>query len=218
MQLTANLRTKQGKRAVRRFRAKGNIPAVIYGPETKPISITLNKFEVEKIFHKISEALPLKLELNTGDRVETLEVFIKNVQVDKVTDEIVHIDFYKPAKGHTMKISIPVRVVGKAEGVEKGGIMEVLHSELPVETLPSAVVEYIEIDVTKLGLGQSIHVKDLKLPEGMKALLNPQEAVVTIVVPRGLAAEEEVKPAETTAEPEVIKKGKKEEEEAEEEK
>ncbi|HEY8541372.1 MAG TPA: 50S ribosomal protein L25, partial [Pseudothermotoga sp.] len=147
-----------------------------------------------------------------------LEVFIKNVQVDKVTDEIVHIDFYKPAKGHTMKISIPVRVVGKAEGVEKGGIMEVLHSELPVETLPSAVVEYIEIDVTKLGLGQSIHVKDLKLPEGMKALLNPQEAVVTIVVPRGLAAEEEVKPAETTAEPEVIKKGKKEEEEAEEEK
>lgn len=218
MQLTGNLRTEHGKRVVRRLRGKGNIPAVIYGPETKPISIVLNKFEVEKAFHRISEALPLKLELNMGDHVETLEVFIKNVQVDKVTDEIVHIDFYKPAKGHTMKISIPIRVVGKAEGVEKGGIMEVIHSELPVETLPSAVVEYIEIDVTRLGLGQSIHVKDLKLPEGMKALLNPQEAIVTVVVPRGLAAEEEVKPAETTAEPEVIKKGKKEEEEAEEEK
>ncbi|HOJ88150.1 MAG TPA: 50S ribosomal protein L25 [Pseudothermotoga sp.] len=215
MQLTATLRTERGKRVVKRLRAKGNIPAVIYGPETEPLSISLNKLEVEKIFHKISEALPLKLELNTGDRVETLEVFIKNVQVDKVTDEIAHIDFYKPAKGHTMKINIPVRVVGKAEGVEKGGILEILHDELPVETLPSAVIEYIEIDVTKLGLGESIHVRDLKLPDGMKALLNSQEALVTVVVPRGLSVEEEAAaaaPAETAAEPEVIKKGKKEEE------
>ncbi len=213
MQLTANLRTEHGKRVVRRLRNKGNIPAVIYGPETEPVSITLNRFEVEKAFHKISESMPLKLELNMGDHVETVEVFIKNVQIDKVTDQIVHIDFYRPAKGHTMKISIPIRVVGKAEGVEKGGILEVIHSELPVETLPSAVVEYIEIDVTKLGLGQSIHVRDLKLPQGMKPLLPQQEAVVTVVVPRGLAAEEEVKPAEATAaEPEVIKKGKKEEE------
>ncbi|MGJ8453758.1 50S ribosomal protein L25 [Pseudothermotoga sp. U03pept] len=218
MQLSANVRTEHGKRVVRRLRNKGYIPAVVYGPETEPLSIVLDRLEVERAFHKISEALPLKLELKCADRVEVIDVFVKKVQVDKVTDQIVHIDFYRPAKGHAMKINIPVRIVGKAEGVEKGGILEVIHNELPVETLPSAVVEYIEIDVTKLGLGESVHVKDLKFPEGMKVLLHPEEAIVTVVVPRGLAVEEELKPAETTAEPEVIKKGKKEEEEAEEEK
>lgn len=218
MQLSANVRTEHGKRVVRRLRNKGYIPAVVYGPETEPLSIVLDRLEVERAFHKISEALPLKLELKSGERVELVDVFVKKVQVDKVTDQIVHIDFYRPAKGHVMKINIPVRIVGKAEGVEKGGILEVIHNELPVETLPSAVVEYMEIDVTKLGLGESVHAKDLKFPEGMKVLLHPEEAIVTVVVPRGLAVEEEVKPVETTAEPEVIKKGKKEEEEAEEEK
>jgi len=218
MQLSANVRTEHGKRVVRRLRNKGYIPAVVYGPETEPLSVVLDRLEVERAFHKISEALPLKLELKCADRVEVIDVFVKKVQVDKVTDQIVHIDFYRPAKGHAMKINIPVRIVGKAEGVEKGGILEVIHNELPVETLPSAVVEYIEIDVTKLGLGESVHVKDLKFPQGMKVLLHPEEAIVTVVVPRGLAVEEELKPAETTAEPEVIKKGKKEEEEAEEEK
>jgi large subunit ribosomal protein L25 len=217
MQLTAEIRTEHGKRPVRRLRNQGIIPGVIYGPEMKPMAIKLKKQEVEKFVHALSEAKPVTLQINVDGETQNIEVFVKKVQIDKVTDEIVHIDFYRPAMGHVMRIEIPIRVVGKPVGVEKGGIMEVLHTELPVETLPSALVEHIEIDVSGLDLGESYHVRDLKLPEGMKALLASDEALVTVIVPRGLQAEEVVTaaPAET-AEPEVIKKGKKAEETEEE--
>ncbi|WP_448516587.1 50S ribosomal protein L25 [Pseudothermotoga sp.] len=217
MQLTAEIRTEHGKRPVRRLRNQGIIPGVIYGPEMKPMAIKLKKQEVEKFVHALSEAKPVTLQINVDGKTQNIEVFVKKVQIDKVTDEIVHIDFYRPAMGHVMRIEIPIRVVGKPVGVEKGGIMEVLHTELPVETLPSALVEHIEIDVSRLNLGESYHVRDLKLPEGMKALLPADEALVTVIVPRGLQAEEVVAaaPAES-AEPEVIKKGKKAEETEEE--
>jgi large subunit ribosomal protein L25 len=217
MQLAAEIRTEHGKRPVRRLRNQGIIPGVIYGPEMKPMAIKLKKQEVEKFVHALSEAKPVTLQINVDGETQNIEVFVKKVQLDKVTDEIVHIDFYRPAMGHVMRIEIPIRVVGKPVGVEKGGIMEVLHTELPVETLPSVLVEHIEIDVSGLDLGESYHVRDLKLPEGMKALLASDEALVTVIVPRGLQAEEVVAaaPAETV-EPEVIKKGKKAEETEEE--
>jgi large subunit ribosomal protein L25 len=217
MQLTAQIRTEHGKRPVRRLRNQGIIPGVIYGPEMKPMAIKLKKQEVEKFVHALSEAKTVTLQINVDGETQNIEVFVKKVQIDKVTDEIVHIDFYRPAMGHVMRIEIPIRVVGKPVGVEKGGIMEVLHTELPVETLPSVLVEHIEIDVSGLDLGESYHVRDLKLPEGMKALLASDEALVTVIVPRGLQAEEVVAaaPAETV-EPEVIKKGKKAEETEEE--
>jgi len=217
MQLTAEIRTEHGKRPVRRLRNQGIIPGVIYGPEMKPMAIKLKKQEVEKFVHALSEAKPVTLQIDVDGETQNIEVFVKKVQIDKVTDEIVHIDFYRPAMGHVMRIEIPIRAVGKPVGVEKGGIMEVLHTELPVETLPSVLVEHIEIDVSGLDLGESYHVRDLKLPEGMKALLASDEALVTVIVPRGLQAEEVVAaaPAETV-EPEVIKKGKKAEETEEE--
>jgi len=217
MQLTAEIRTEHGKRPVRRLRNQGIIPGVIYGPEMKPMAIKLKKQEVEKFVHALSEAKPVTLQIDVDGETQNIEVFVKKVQIDKVTDEIVHIDFYRPAMGHVMRIEIPIRVVGKPVGVEKGGIMEVLHTELPVETLPSVLVEHIEIDVSGLDLGESYHVRDLKLPEGMKALLASDEALVTVILPRGLQAEEVVAaaPAETV-EPEVIKKGKKAEETEEE--
>lgn len=217
MQLTAEVRTEQGKRPVRRLRRQGMIPAIIYGPEMQPMAIKLKRQEVEKFVHALSEAKPVTLQIKIGEELQSIEVFVKRVQIDKVTDQIVHIDFYRPAKGHTMRIEIPIRVVGKPVGVERGGIMEVLHTELPVETLPDVLLEHVEIDVSGLNLGESFHVRDLKLPEGMKPLLPLDEALVTIIVPKGLEVEEiETAVAPTEVEPEVIKKGKKAEETEEE--
>ncbi|MGB9789821.1 MAG: 50S ribosomal protein L25 [Thermotoga caldifontis] len=213
--LTAEIRTERGKRPVRRLRKQGMIPGIVYGPEMEPVAIKLKKQEVEKFVHAFSEAKPITLKIKTDTGEQEIEVFVKKVQIDKVTDEIVHIDFYRPAMGHTMRIEIPIRVVGKPIGVEKGGIMEIIHTELPVETLPNVLLEHIEIDVTKLDLGQSYHVRDLQLPKGMKVLLPAEEALVTIIVPKGLEVTEvAAAPAET--EPEVIKKGKKAEETEEE--
>ncbi len=216
MELKATVRKEKGKRPSKRLRKEGLIPGVVYGPESEPVSIALDASQVKKVVGRISESVPIKLLLEHGDKVDALDVFMKRIQIDKVTDEVIHIDFYKPAAGHTMKINIPIKITGKAAGVEKGGILEVIHSELPVETLPTTVLEYVTIDVSKLDLGESIHVSDLQLPEGMKALLPKDDVIVTVLVPRGLEVEETTAAATTLEEPEVIKKGKKEETEEEE--
>jgi large subunit ribosomal protein L25 len=214
--VNAQLRSVVGKkRAVRRLRAQGVIPAVAYGPGVeKPLNLTLNKIEFMKLFRGITESTPLTLVVADESGKEVLKhmAFIKMVQYDKVTDELRHVDFYIPEAHHKMKINVPLHIVGKADGVEKGGIMEVLHHEVVVETLPDRVPEQIEIDVTSLGLGESIRVKDVKLPDGVKIDLDPEDVLITVVVPRGLEVEETPTTA-TNVEPEVLKKGKKEEEE-----
>ncbi len=202
------------KRAVRRLRAQGAIPAVAYGPGVeKPLSLVLNKTEFMKIFKHITESTPLNLVVSDENGKKLFEhlAFIKMVQYDKLTDELRHVDFYVPEAHHKMKINVPVEVVGKAIGVEKGGILEVIHHEVPVKALPDRVPEVIKIDVTKLDLGSTLRVKDVALPEGVEIDMDDDDVLITIVVPRGL--EVETTPTETTAEPEVVKKGKKEEEE-----
>ena len=202
------------KRAVRRLRAQGAIPAVAYGPGIeKPLSLVLNKTEFMKIFKHITESTPLNLVVSDENGKKLFEhlAFIKMVQYDKLTDELRHVDFYVPEAHHKMKINVPVEVVGKAIGVEKGGILEVIHHEVPVKALPDRVPEVIKIDVTKLDLGSTLRVKDVALPEGVEIDMDDDDVLITIVVPRGL--EVETTPTETTAEPEVVKKGKKEEEE-----
>ncbi len=215
--VSAQLRSIVGnKRAVRRLRASGAIPAVAYGPGLeKPLSLVLNRIDFLKIFKHITESTPLTLVIKDENDKEVLKhlAFIKMVQYDKVTDEVRHVDFYVPEAHHKMKINVPVEVVGKAIGVEKGGIMEVIHHEVPVKALPDKIPEVIKVDVTNLELGEVLRVKDVVLPEGVEIDMDDEDVLITVVVPRGLEVEETAPTAETNNEPEVIKKGKKEEEE-----
>lgn len=213
--VSAQVRSIVGnKRAVRRLRAQGAIPAVAYGPGVeKPLSLVLNRTEFMKLFKHITESTPINLVVSDENGKKLFEhlAFIKMVQYDKITDELKHVDFYIPEAHHKMKINVPVEIVGKALGVEKGGILEVIHHEVPVKALPDRIPEVIKIDVTKLDLGSTLRVKDVVLPEGVEIDMDAEDVLITIVVPRGL--EVETTPTETTAEPEVVKKGKKEEEE-----
>ncbi|ANQ53284.1 50S ribosomal protein L25 [Thermosipho affectus] len=201
------------KRAVRRLRKQGFVPGVVYGPDIEPLSISIRKTNLIKLLHEVTEASAITLNVkdDSGKEVFSHVAFIKNVQYDKLTDEVKHIDFYVPEKGHKMNINIPIEFVGKPKGVEKGGVIEVIHHELPVETLPSVIIEKLEIDISNLNLGESLHVSDLKLPEGMEAELPENEPIITVAVPRGMEVEGE-ETAEEPVEPEVIEKGKKEEE------
>jgi len=205
------------KRAVRRLRKQGFVPGVVYGPDIEPLSISIKKTDLLKLLHEVTESSVIKLTVKdeNGKEVLSHDVFIKNVQYDKLTDEVRHIDFYVPEKGHKMSINIPIEFTGKPIGLEKGGVLEIIHHELPVETLPSVVVEKFEIDISNLELGESIHVGDLKLPEGMTTELPEDEPLVSVAAPRGLEVEEETaetEEEEESVEPEVIEKGKKEEE------
>ncbi len=214
VELVAEVRTEKGKRPVRRLRKSGYIPAILYGPETGSKPVKIRKSALEKFIHHVTETTPIDLVVKENGEEKRYRVFLKMVQRDKVTDEIVHVDFYVPAKGHVMHINVPIKYIGKPIGVERGGMLEILVEELPVEVDPDKIVDHLEIDISNLEIGESLHVRDLELPEGMEPMLDDDETLVTIIAPKGLEVEEEeVTEEEETVEPEVIKKGKKEEEE-----
>lgn len=189
----------------------GKIPAVVYGPDVESFPISVDKVEVMRHINHIVETTPIVFEIEENGEKKEYHGFLKAVQRDRVSDAIIHMDFYIPAKGHKMEIHIPIHFIGKAKGVEKGGILEHIITHLPVETLPSTIVEALEVNIEHLDLGDVLRVKDIPLPEGMKVLADPEEPVVVIEVPRSMLAEGTAAEKEEEAEPEVIEKGKKEE-------
>jgi len=216
--LEAYTRQPKGKREARRLKRAGEVLGVVYGPATTPVPIRIKRAVFEKIFSSLSETEPIQLIIKSENEevVSQKLVFLKSIQRDKITEVVVHVDFYEPMKGHKMRINVPIKVVGKPVGVEKGGFLELVHEELPVETDPDKVPKEIEVDVSELDLGDSIHVRDLKLPEGVKCLLSEDEVVALVMVPKEVVLEEKAAGAEEIEEPEVRRKGKKEEEEEEE--
>ena len=133
------------------------IPAVIYGPGRENMDIMLEKSDVLKHLNKIAETTPITLKLDGKE----LHGFLKGAQRDKVTDNIIHLDFYIPAEGHKMEIHIPLTFVGEPAGIEHGGVVQEIITDLPVQTLPKDIVETIEVNVEELEIGDVIRVKDL---------------------------------------------------------
>jgi len=191
----------------------GKIPAVVYGPDVEPLNISLNKVDVVKHINHLSETTVITLTMKENNEKKEIHAFLKAVQRDRVNDAVMHLDFYVPAKGHKMEIHIPVNLIGKAKGVEKGGILDHIITNLPVEVLPKDIVDSIDVDVTHLDLGDALRVKDLPLPDGIKPLLDLEETIAVIETPRAALVEAVEEVEEEEVEPEVIEKGKKEEEE-----
>lgn len=206
-------REATGKGAARSLRRQGELPAVIYRAGTsEPIRIP--KAEFIKILKQTKgENVLVNLQFPEGNRL----AIIKDYQLDPVTGDLLHTDFQEVLLTETVRVTVKVLTKGVPKGVkEQGGILQHTLRELEIEALPDRIPGHIEVDVSELAVGQSIHVSDLKLEEGIKILTDPEEVVATVTAP----AAEEVAPAPTAevAEPEVIKKGKKEEAEAKEEK
>jgi len=213
--LKAKARDKFGKEHVKKLRRKGVIPAVVYGAEISPLPL-----EVEaKSFHALlrsglGENVIITLNIDdpkNGDK----KVLIREIQRDPVLGNILHIDFQQISLTKKLTINVPVHLVGTPLGVQQdGGILQHVLRELEVECLPTDIPEKIEVDVSNLKIGDSIHVGDIKL-EGAELLSDPQGSIVSVVPPT-IFKEPEVAPAAAAEEPEVITE-KKEEEEKEEE-
>lgn len=211
--VNAYRREATGKGAARSLRRQGELPAVIYRAGTsEPIRIP--KAEFIKILKQTKgENVLVNLQFPEGNRL----AIIKDYQLDPVTGDLLHTDFQEVLLTETVRVTVKVLTKGMPKGVkEQGGILQHTLRELEIEALPDRIPGHIEVDVSELAVGQSIHVSDLKLEEGIKILTDPEEVVATVTAP----AAEEVAPAPAAevAEPEVIKKGKKEEAEAKEEK
>jgi len=199
--LKAQVREETGKEISRKLRAQGLIPAILYGPSVQPIPLVVNPTAVLKVLEKEQAASSfLDLEIIDGKNSEIKKVLIKDVDFHPATDQLIHVDFYQITVGKELTLDVPIVIVGKAKGVEKGGVLEQNLRELTISCLPKLVPSHIEIDVANLDIGDSIHVADISVAEGIKIENDPQVPVVTLVAPeeeaKAEAEEEEVEETE----------------------
>ena len=214
-------REGRGKNEARRLRAAGRIPGVVYGqrkegklPEGVPVAV--DPKAVLNILHSDSGANTLiKLTLDGKES----QVMVKEYQLDPVSHQLMHADFYQLAMDKAITVTVPVLVKGIPEGVKlQGGMLDFVTRELQVQCLPKDIPEHVDIDVSGLMLHQAIRLRDIPENPKWKALNDPETMLVHVVLPK---AEEVATPAEgeaaaaapaAAAEPEVIKKGKTEKE------
>jgi large subunit ribosomal protein L25 len=215
--LAAQWREGKGKEDARRLRNQGLIPAVVYGQRAETIPVTLNPQELAKVLHEgAGERTLINLTIEgLKDGPITKTVILKEKQIDPLKRTWLHVDLYSIAMDEAINVNIPVRIVGKAAGVAQGGIVEQILREIEVKCLPTDIPSSIDVDVSPLEIGHSIHVAEITL-EKAKILADPGQTIVTIVPPKeeAVAAVEEV----VAEEAEVEAGEEKEKEEVKEEK
>jgi len=189
-ELKLEKRTEKGKSANRKLRREGYLPAVMYGHGEKPQPVKVKRVDFDRLF-KATKGESVVLQLKLG-RSKKLSI-IKEVARHPVTGEPLHVDFHILHKGEAVEVAVPVVLLGTPKGIKLGGILEHILREVTVKAKPSDIPPHIEVDVSELGIGDSIHVKDIKL-EGVEILEDPEETIVTILAPRK-AVEEVVAPA-----------------------
>lgn len=214
IRIKVNLREKGGKEAARKVRKLGNTPAVLYAKDTN-LLLTVPSESMKTLKSiRFSESTIIDLEL-AGNKNETFSVLIKDAQYHPITESIVHIDFMKVSLTEKIKVNLPIVLKGEAKGIKDEGILEQVLWELTIEGLPLNIPERVEVDVTDLGIGDSIHVSDITWLKDLKIITAPQETVATVVMKKEEVIE--VAPVEgAPTEPEVIKEKKEEEAVAEE--
>jgi len=211
--VTAESRDSRGKNEARRLRAKGSMPAVVYGGADGPTAVAVDPKELTKILHsKTGHNTIFNLSLASNG---TTPVMIVDWQFDPIKDSLLHVDLKRIDLNQRITVKVPVVTQGDPKGVKlQGGIHEIITREIEIECLPDDIPEQFTVNVSELMIGQNIRAGDIPLSSSMK-LVSPADSVISHVV--SLKAEETTT-AETggeapaTAEPEVIKKGKKEEE------
>jgi large subunit ribosomal protein L25 len=216
-QLSATPRDGTGKGSARSLRAQGRIPAIIYGHGRDPQALAIDTRELEKLLSRISaESTVIELSMD-GKSARTL---IREIQRHPFKRQILHDDFQELVAGEKVTVRIPIVLTGIPEGVRvDAGILDQVMRELEIEVDPANIPNHVEVDVNPLRIGDSVHVRDIALPEGVELVGEADSTVCVVSAPRAVvetvAATEE---AEVAAEPEVIGKAKKDEEEEEAEK
>ena len=215
--LTVQTRTDLGKNANRRLRRAGRIPGVVYGIGAPSLAVTIDPKRVWEVLHSETGANTLcSLELD-GQKDANARLLIHDVQYDPVSDEMLHVDLTRIRMEKELRVDVPVQLVGTAKGVKmEGGILDFITRELEVTCLPTNIPDHIHIDVSELGIGDSIRVEDLPPTEGYRILTEPERPILVIAAPAEEKEEEAVTEAEVT-EPELVSHKGKEAAEGEEE-
>jgi len=209
--LAVEKRETMGKGPAKKLRSAGKIPAVIYGQGEESIPLTLD----EKAFHAVLHSHHgenVIFEIQIPGRKTGLKAILREVQHEPVSGEILHVDFQHISMTKKITVQVPVSLVGTPDGVRnKGGILEHILHEVEVECLPGDIPEHIEVNVTELDVGDSVHVSDIPVTK-VKILTDPERSVATVVPPTIIKApvEKEELEEELIEEPELVEKERKE--------
>ncbi len=211
--LTAEIREGVGKERAKKLRSKGLIPAIFYGPRAQTIPLVIDSKELAKALQtEAGENVLIDLDIRKGPQSDRKVVMLKDIQVDPLQRATLHTDFYEVAMDEMVTVEVPVHLVGKPEGTKVGGILEQVRRVIEVQCLPGDIPKSIDIDVSGLNIGDSIHVEEINV-EKAKIISDTNFTIATVVPP---AVEEKV--AEAVA-PEAVEGAEvKEKEEGEEEK
>src|SRR5436309_6123741 len=218
--INATNRADRGKNAARRLRRKGLVPGVVYGGKGENLSVAVDPKALQRVLRSEAGRNAI-LKLSIADHGSS-NAILKNWQVDPVKENFLHADFFRIAMDVAIRVTVPIHTTGEARGVKvDAGILELVVRAIQVECLPGDIPERIDVDVSDLGINQSLRVSDLQVPAKVKVLEAPDQVVVHVVSVKeevapttaAVAPVAEGEPVAPTTEPEVIKKGKKEEEE-----
>ena len=211
--LTAQPRTGAGKSVTRKLRAVGRTPAVLYGHGEQTRHLTVDAHELGVLFSRIPvESTIIQLSVEGEGDVRAL---VREVQIQPSSRRILHVDFYQVHAGETIDVEVPLHFVGAAEGVKAGGILHPNFNVLPIRCLSEQIPAAIEVDVSALGIGDTLHASDLVLPAGATTDMDPDAVLCSVTPPAVVAVEvpteaEEAAAAEAAAaapsEPEVIRR------------
>jgi large subunit ribosomal protein L25 len=184
----------------RKLRAAGRIPGICYRRNAESVAVSLDPKELDRLIRKASSGINTLIDLKVagGGDFDGRQVLITELQRDPISGAYLHADLYAVDLKQTIRISIPVQIEGSPIGVTLGGgILDHATRELDVECLPNAIPEEFSIDVSELEVGQSLHVRDIKVLEGVEILNDPDVSIVSVVAP---AVVEEEAPAEEEVE------------------
>ena len=167
-QLAATVRETTGKEAAKKMRREKNIPGVFYGAGSEPIMLSFKDGDLRKILKtSASENIILGLQINTDKGTESKIVILKELQSDPLKDSYIHADFYEISMDKELTLNVPVVLINTPVGVSNGGVLQHVRRDLTISCLPDKVIEAIEVDVSGLDIGESLHIQDIVLPEGI---------------------------------------------------
>ncbi len=193
IRLKAEGRVQGGKNVARRLRKEGVIPAILYGKDVKPLPLRISAKEWKTIQGHVKSNTIIKMDLKENDHVEERPVMLKELQKAMLNDAVLHLDFLQVSMERAVQVEVPIHLVGQPVGLVKGGVIEQHLRTIMIESLPGQIPEKIDVDISALDIGDSVHVNEVSLP-GIKLLAPPDVAVVGVTPPQA-----EEKPAEAAA-------------------
>ncbi len=195
--VSVEVRKQSGKGTARKVRASGKVPGVLYGNKGEPIAVTFDeKTLLQSLDKERRRNTVFSLTVAGEGKNEQVTAMIRDAQIDPLSRRLMHVDFLRVDLDQEVHVTVPLILTGKAVGTVNGGNLHQSMHAILIAAKPAAIPTKLEVDVTPLDIGNALHVSDLKLAAGVRALLDPKEAIASVVAPKAEKAEAEAAPVE----------------------